>query len=84
MLISSVQQSDSVIQVYICIFFHILFHYVSPQDIEYRSLCYTVGPCCISILFIIAASVNPKLPIPLYVSLNPLQYQEVGKHNNWD
>ena len=63
--------------------FHILFHYVSPQNIEYRSLCYTLGPC-ISILFTIAASVNPKLPIPLYVSLNPLQYQDVGKHNNWD
>ena len=34
-------------------FFFILFsiHGLS-QDIEYSSLCYTVGPCCLSILYI--------------------------------
>ena len=37
---------------HISILSHILFHYGSSQDIEYRSLCYTVGPC-LSILFII-------------------------------
>ena len=26
--------------------FHINFHYYLSQDIEYSSLCYTVGPCC--------------------------------------
>ena len=35
-------------------FFHILFHYGLSQDIEYSSLCYTVGPCCLSILNVIA------------------------------
>ena len=30
---------------------------------EYSSLCYTVGPYCLSILYIIVASANPKLPI---------------------
>ena len=35
MLISAVQQSDSVI----CILFHTLFHYGLSQDIEYISLC---------------------------------------------
>ena len=29
------------------ILFHILFHYGWSQDIEYSSLCYTVGPCCL-------------------------------------
>ena len=48
-LISSVQQGDSVIHMYVCILFHILFHYVLSQDIEYSSLCYTVGTCCLSI-----------------------------------
>ena len=24
-----------------------LFHYGLSQDIEYRSLCSTVGPCCL-------------------------------------
>ena len=44
--ISAVDQSDSVICVY-------SFHYGLPQDIEYCSLCYTVGLCCLSILYII-------------------------------
>ena len=30
-----------------------LFHYGLLQDTEYSSLCYTVGPCCLSILYII-------------------------------
>ena len=37
-----------VIHIYIHIyisFFQILFHYRLSQDIEYSSLCYTVGPC---------------------------------------
>ena len=36
-LISSVQQSDSVIHIYVI--FHILFHSDLSQDIEYSSLC---------------------------------------------
>ena len=38
---------------YIYILFHILFHYGISQEIEYSSLCYTVGPCCLSILYIL-------------------------------
>ena len=50
MLVSGIQQSDSVIYIcviytYICILFQILFHYDLSQNIEYISLCYTVGPC---------------------------------------
>ena len=30
-------------------FFHILFYYGLSQDIEYSSLCYAVGPCCLCI-----------------------------------
>ena len=33
-------------------FFLILFHDGLSQDIDYSSLCYTVGPCCLSILYI--------------------------------
>ena len=51
MLVSSVYQSDSVIHLYIL--FQILFHYRLLQDIEYSSLCYTVGPCCLPILYIV-------------------------------
>ena len=43
------------IYIYIYIYvqkFHIIFHYGSSQDIEYSFLCYTVGPYCLSILYI--------------------------------
>ena len=45
--VSSTQRSDSVIHT--CIF----FHYDLLQDIEYSSLFYTVGPCCLSILYVV-------------------------------
>ena len=52
-------------------FFHILFLDGLSQDIEYSSLCYTVGPCCLSIFYIVVCvSANPKLLI--YTSPNPL------------
>ena len=41
------------IHTYICIFFKILFHYSLLQDIDYSSLHYTVGSCCLSILYIV-------------------------------
>ena len=50
-LISAEQKRDSVIHKYI--FFSYFFHYGLSQDIEYSSLCCTVGPCCSSILYII-------------------------------
>ena len=42
-LVSGVQQSDSVM--YTHILFQIIFHYRLLQDIEYISLCHTVGLC---------------------------------------
>ena len=48
MLISAIQQSDSVMHIDTFILFYILFCYGLSQDIEYSSLCYTVGPCCLS------------------------------------
>ena len=35
------------------LFFFFPFHYGLPQDTEYSSLCYTVGPCCLSIPYVI-------------------------------
>ena len=43
-------------------FFYILFHYGLSQDIEYSSLCYTVGPCCLSILNVIVCIYQPQTP----------------------
>ena len=50
-LISGVQQSDSLIcvhiQIYIHVLFQILFLYWLLQDIAYSSLYCTGGPCCL-------------------------------------
>ena len=35
---------------YVHVFCHSLFHHDLSYDIEYSSLCFTVGPCCL-ILF---------------------------------
>ena len=41
------------IQLYIYTYssFAIIFHYRLLQDIDYSSLCYVVGPCCLSSLY---------------------------------
>ena len=57
---------------YIYIFFiicHILFNYGLSQDIGYSALCYTVGPCGLSIL--ILAFTNLKFPIHPSATLQP-------------
>ena len=38
---------------FIYILFHILFPYGLSQNIEYRSLCYMVGPYCLFILYVL-------------------------------
>ena len=52
-LVSSVQQSDLVIHVHVSILFQILFPFRLLQNIEQSSLCYTVGPCWLSVLNIV-------------------------------
>ena len=47
----AVQEKDSVIHIYIYIFFHILFHYGLPWDVEYSSLPYIAQPHCLSTLY---------------------------------
>ena len=54
---------------HIYILFYILFHYRLSQDIEYSSLCYTLGPCFLSILYIIVCIHWPQTPSPSLSSL---------------
>ena len=63
------------IYTYIYILFHILFHYGLSQDIEYSSLCYTVGPCCSSILYIIVCIWESQTPSPSLPPLPPPPWQ---------
>ena len=51
------------------ILFQILFPYRLLQNIEYSPLCYTVGPCFLSILYTVVCICNPKLLI--YLSPGP-------------
>ena len=48
-LVSGVQQSDSVIHIYVSILFQILFPFVLLHNIEQSSLCCAIGPCWLSI-----------------------------------
>ena len=49
----------------VCIYiiFQILFPYNLLQNIEYSSVCYTVGPCCLSVLYIVVC-VSEKVMAP--------------------
>ena len=42
---------------------NILFHYGLSQEIGYSSLCYTIGPCCLSILNIIVCIYQPQIAL---------------------
>ena len=57
MLVSGVQHSDSVTDMCVCVYIYIPFQILFPisllQNIDYSSLCYTVGPCWLSILYIV-------------------------------
>ena len=46
-LVSGIQHSEYIH----LLIFQIPFPYILLQNIEYSSLCYTVGPCCLSILY---------------------------------
>ena len=46
------QVYSTVLQLNISILSRVLFHYRLLQDIEYSSLCYTVGLNCLSVLYL--------------------------------
>ena len=61
-LISTVQQSDSYLYISIYLYVYILFMFFSImvylRNIEYGSLCYTVGPYCLYILYVIIVYIS--------------------------
>ena len=60
-LSSGVQQSDSIICIHESILFQILFPFRLLHNIEQSSLCYTVGPCWLSILNIVVCTCQSLL-----------------------
>ena len=49
-------QSDLVVHIFVCVpifFFDSFFRYSLVQDIEYSSLCCTINPFCVPILYLV-------------------------------
>ena len=66
-LVSRIQQNDSVIHIHISILFQILFPFRLLHSIEQSSLCYTIDPCWSSILNIAVDTCQfhtPNYPLP--------------------
>ena len=61
-IVSSIQQSNSVIHLHVSIFLQIVFPFKLSQNIEQRFLCYTVGPCWLSILDIAVCTSQSSTP----------------------
>ena len=61
-IVSSVQQSNSVIQLPVSIFLQIVFPFKLSQNIEQHFLCYTIGPCWLSILDIAVCTSQSSTP----------------------
>ena len=54
------------------ILFQILFHYRLLQGIEYSSLYYIIGPCCLSMLYIVVCICWSQIPNLSLPHLSPL------------
>ena len=62
-LVSGIQQNDSIIHIHVSILFETLFPYGLLQNIEQSSLCYTVGSCWLSVLKRVVCDIHLKLTI---------------------
>ena len=62
-LVSGVQQGDSVICIHVSILFQILFPFRVLQSTEQSSLCYTGGPCWLSVLNIAACTCQSQMDL---------------------
>ena len=60
------------VYVYTHTLFQIILHYRLLKYIEYSSLCYTAGPCCISFLYKLICICQPQTPNLSLPTLSPL------------
>ena len=69
-LVSDVKQSDSIIRIHVSILFQIIFPFRLLQDIEQRSLCYTLVYLLYNGVYLLIP--NPEFifnfPFPLWQS----------------
>ena len=75
--------------IYIHSIFQIIFSYSLSQNIEQSSLCYIVGPCWLSVLYIVV-NVHPKAPElslppgkdPILALLSPVVNLTISRYND--
>ena len=80
---SALQQGDSVIRIYIHILCLYPFHYGLPQETRLRSLCWTVGPWCLSIRHVVVRMYQPPNPSPPPPSPLPLGFHKSDHTENF-
>ena len=61
-LVSGIQQSDSLIHIHVSVLFQILFPFRLLQCTEKSFLCYIVGPCWLSVLNIAVCTCQSQTP----------------------
>ena len=83
MLVSGVQQSDSVIHIHVSILLQILFPFRLLQIIEQSSLCYTVRPCWLSILNIAVCICQSQLGLFLKTIAHEVKLLCMSKMHNY-
>ena len=64
MIVSSIQQTDSVMHILKSILFQVLSPFRLLKNLEQSSPCYTVGPCCLSVLNIAVCTCPSQIPYP--------------------
>ena len=67
-IVSGVRQSDSVTRIHVSILFKILFPSKPLLITEQSSLCYTVGPCWLSVLNIAVCTCQSHLSAQVTIS----------------
>ena len=82
-LVSSVQQSDSVIHICVSVLFQTLFPFRLLQNIKQSSLCCTVGPFCISVFFPLTLNLVSIKIVHGKNNWNEIKYQNIVSRASW-
>ena len=72
-MLTSIQQNDFATHT----FFILFSYYDLSQDIEYSSLCYSVGLCCLSVLYKIVYLCQAQTPILPFPTSPPCNHKSI-------
>jgi len=74
MLVSTVQQSESILPIHISPLFWISFPFRLPQSRQYSSLCYTVGSHYLPVLYVVVYICQ------FHLTIHPKPHSSLGNH----